>query len=125
MPTFSNQNHFNHPKENTNLIINLYRKKTNIDSYIDVKIGDYLITVKRMNDLKNGGWLNDEVRIIKLFCRYNLNLTIRSFKIIHAFIESISGKKNHILQSAAVKKLFIDGDFSNIYRKVSLYLIIC
>jgi Ulp1 family protease len=32
------------------------------ESFIDVKIGDYKITVKSMNDLKNGYWLNDEVR---------------------------------------------------------------
>jgi hypothetical protein len=34
----------------------------NTDFYTVAKIGDYRITVKSMNDLKSGNWLNDSVR---------------------------------------------------------------
>ena len=35
--------------------------KISTDSYTHVKIGDFRVTVKNMRDLKDGGWLNDNV----------------------------------------------------------------
>ena len=40
-------------------------KKVNTDSYTDVKVGEFRVSVKYMRDLKNGGWLDDNVRIKK------------------------------------------------------------
>ena len=82
VPTTSTQNHLKHfstysneiglfksPAQNhsNNLCSfinqnNLNRKKVSPDSFTDAKIGDYRISVKNMNDLKDGLWLNDNVR---------------------------------------------------------------
>ena len=40
-------------------------KRVNTDSYTDVKVGEFRVSVKYMRDLKNGGWLDDNVRIKK------------------------------------------------------------
>jgi hypothetical protein len=58
----TSSSHSKHLKNYTNANNHLNRVKMKAESFIDVKIGDYKITVKSMNDLKNGYWLNDEVR---------------------------------------------------------------
>jgi hypothetical protein len=45
-------------------------KKVNTDSYTDVKIGEFRVSVKYMRDLKNGGCLDDNVRIKKKLIIY-------------------------------------------------------
>jgi hypothetical protein len=57
----TSSSHLNH-LNNTNTNIHSNRRKVNTESFIEVKIVDYKITVKSMNDLKNGYWLNDELR---------------------------------------------------------------
>ncbi len=58
----TSSSHLKHLKNHTNTNNNLNRVKMKAESFIDVKIGDFKITVKSMNDLKNGYLLNDEVR---------------------------------------------------------------